>query len=398
MAPVEPSLARVAGMTSVLFVNSGILGMASFSKVIRHGMERDPEIEASHIDLSERLGIDERIIRRLLCTRFWRDGLFGLKNMDLERMRCEYHAGLQASRRIRKLMATKPIDVLHFHRQGTAFGSLRLMARVPSIVSIDATQDIMIDAAPSPIEKWSYAPNAMMDGSVFRAAKAIVSASRWAADCLHRRYPDCRTPVHVLPVPVLLRSFDPRWIEQRWRRAAVPGYRPKVVFMGDDFIRKGGEDLLHVWRDGSFHESATLDIITNWPGQLPDVRGVNTIRGVAAYSPAWLEAWKSADVFVLPTRQEAFGTVFQEAAAAGLPRIGTRINAIPEIVQDGRTGMLITPGDRGELAEALRRLVASAEVRREFGCAGRRAVEQAGPDGYVSKLRAIATSIASRPS
>ena len=398
MAPAAASFAAVARMTSVLFVNSGILGMALFSKFMREAMTGDPEIAASHINLSDRLSLDERCIRRLLCARLWCDGWFGLKNMDFARWRREFHAGFQASRRIRKLMADTPVDVLHFHRQGTAYGSLRLMARVPSIVSIDATQDIMIDAAPSPIEKWSYRPNVVMDGRVFRAARAIVSTSQWAADCLHRRYPDCRTPVHITPVPVLLRSFEPRWIEERWRRAGASGYRPKVVFIGDDFIRKGGQDLLHAWRDGRLYESATLNIVTNWPVPPTDMRGVNIMRGVAAYSPEWSDVWQSADVFVMPTRQEAFGTVFQEAAAAGLPRIGTRINAIPEIVQDGRNGILVPPGDRGELVAALRRLIASADVRREFGSAARRIIEQSGPEGYVSNLRAIVRTVASRPS
>jgi len=385
-------------MTRVLFVNSGILGMASFSIVIREAMNDDPQIEASHIDLSERLSIDERIIRRAVCARFWRDGLLGVKNLDGERLRSDYHAGLQATRRIRKAMGRGTVDVLHFHRQGTAYASLGLMARLPSIVSIDTTQDIMIDAARTPLERLSYSPSAAMDGRVFRRAAAIVSTSHWAADCLRRRYPDCRTPVHVMPAPVRLRSFDARWIEQRWRRAEVSGYRPRVVFIGDDFIRKGGQDLLDAWRDGRLYESATLDIVTRWPLPPPDMPGVTVISTVAAYSPEWSEVWKSADLFVMPTRQEAFGTVFQEAAAAGLPRVGTRINAIPEIVRDGENGILIAPGDRAGLIAALRRLIASVDLRRDFGWAGRRIVERWSPEIYVSKLRSIIRSIASPPS
>ena len=46
----------------------------------------------------------------------------------------------------------------------------------------------------------------------------------------------------------------------------------------------------------------------------------------------------------MPTRNEAFGLVYQEAAAAGLPAIGSRLNAVPEIIADGDTGLLVTPG------------------------------------------------------
>ena len=57
-----------------------------------------------------------------------------------------------------------------------------------------------------------------------------------------------------------------------------------------------------------------------------------------AYTQTWRDLWRDADVFVMPARAEAFGMVFQEAAAAGLPAIGPRINAVPEIVDHGVTG------------------------------------------------------------
>ena len=370
--------------------------MASFSQFIREAMSGDPVIAASHINLSENLSVDERVTRRLMCARLWRDGLLGLKNLDVERLRSDFHAGFQAGRRIRKTLAKGPVDVIHFHRQGTAYGNLRIMARVPSIVSIDATQDIMIEAAASRLEQSSYRPSAAMDGRVFQAASAIVSTSHWAAGCLRRSYPKCRTPVHVLPPPVRLRFFDRSWIDERCVRARAPGYVPKVVFIGDDFLRKGGNDLLGAWREGRLHESAALDIVTNWPVPPPDLPGVRVLRSVAAYSRDWSDVWKSADVFVLPTRHEAFATVFREAAAAGLPRIGTRITAIPETVRDGEDGLLVRVGDRAELIDALRRLIASAEVRCQFGRAGRDALEQSGPDGYVSSLREIVQSIVPR--
>jgi hypothetical protein len=50
-------------------------------------MAADPAIDAVHIDLSAGLSIDERVIRRLLCARLWPDGCFGLKNLDLERIK-----------------------------------------------------------------------------------------------------------------------------------------------------------------------------------------------------------------------------------------------------------------------------------------------------------------------
>src|SRR5439155_1177000 len=82
-----------------------------------------------------------------------------------------------------------------------------------------------------------------------------------------------------------------------------------------------------------------------------------------------------ADCFCLPTVQEGFGLVFAEAMAAGLPIVACRTAAVPEVVEDGRTGLLVSPNDPEELARAMERVLANAEVRAELGAAGRRRVE-----------------------
>ena len=116
---------------------------------------------------------------------------------------------------------------------------------------------------------------------------------------------------------------------------------------------------------------------------------------VAAHSPEWRTLWRDADLFVLPTRDEAFGMVFQEAAAAGLPAIGTRINAVPEMIHDGASGFLVAPGDREGLTRALDQLIASAELRREMGARARDfIVQSAHPEAYRHNLVAAIESLA----
>src|SRR4029077_2817527 len=90
---------------------------------------------------------------------------------------------------------------------------------------------------------------------------------------------------------------------------------------------------------------------------------------------------------VMPTRNEAFGLVYQEAAAAGLPAIGSRLNAVPEIIEDGATGLLVTPGNTAELVRALEQLIGSAELRERFGRAARRKIAiDADPDAHRARL------------
>ena len=380
--------------TRVVFVNSGILGMQTFSKYIREAMAGEPALDVRHINLNENLTPGERLLRRVVCAPLWPDGLFGLRNLDLARFRREYHAGLQAARRLAALRRTFEIDVLHFHRQATAYASVGLMRRVPSIVSIDTTQDIVIDQAISTLERRTYGLNARRDGQIFRAAAAIVSASAWAEGRLRRRYPDCATPVRVMPAPVRLPFFDERWIDERFERA-TPGRLPRVLFIGGDFVRKGGPDLLETWREAGLHQRAALDIVSNWPDIPAEAPGVRVFRGVSSYSDEWARLWREADIFVLPTHDEAYGLVFQEAAAAGLPRIGTSINAIPEMIVDGVSGLLVPPRDRSRLAAALRTLVDSATLRRDFGRAARADVARlASPEDYRAKLTALIQSVA----
>jgi glycosyltransferase involved in cell wall biosynthesis len=68
--------------------------------------------------------------------------------------------------------------------------------------------------------------------------------------------------------------------------------------------------------------------------------------------------------------------VILEASAMQLPVVSTRLSGIPEAVEDERSGLLVTPGASGELADALARLLDDRELRRRFGEHGRRLMEE----------------------
>jgi starch synthase len=374
-----------------LFVNSGILGHASVASLVRDAIERDPRIEATHVDMARPLGARERVRRAVLCAR-----PFGATNLDLARWRSELHSGLLAADRIRALLEQEPrgFDVLHFHTQATAYASLGLMSTIPSIVSLDITQHLASLEVP-PALRFTYRPNVVHDGAVFKRAAAIVSTSRWAADDLRRGYPGSAGKVTVLPYPVRLEHGDAAWIDERRRRA---GASAEFLFVGGDFPRKGGPELLRAWEEGTFSPPHRLTLVTDWPldgRRIP--AGVEVRRGVRPYTPVWRDVWRRADVFVMPARAEAFGMVYQEAAAAGVPAIATRINAVPEIVDDGVTGVLVPPGDSRALVEAMRALAASPDRRRALGASARSRMEAAATiDRYGAALAALVRRIARR--
>ncbi len=81
----------------------------------------------------------------------------------------------------------------------------------------------------------------------------------------------------------------------------------------------------------------------------------------------WLER---ADVFVHTSRWEGFGIVLLEAMLAGLPVVATRVSAVPEVVADGETGLLVDPGDDQGLAAALGALLSDRTRAARLGEAG----------------------------
>lgn len=86
--------------------------------------------------------------------------------------------------------------------------------------------------------------------------------------------------------------------------------------------------------------------------------------GIREDIPELLSAY---DIFVLPSRSEGMPFALVEAAAAGLPLLGSAVGGIPEVIDDGRNGYLFPVGDVGALAERLSALIASAELRARMG-------------------------------
>jgi glycosyltransferase involved in cell wall biosynthesis len=373
-----------------LFVNSGILGHKTVAGLMRDATAHLSRIEASHLDLSDELRWSDRAVRRLFSLRL-APGRGVVANIDLRRWREELNVGLLAARRIASLeRRSGRFALLHFHTQAAAYGSLRRMRRTPSIVSIDCTQQLARREADSAVGRATYLPNVVHDSCVFNRAAAIIATSRWAAADLAAEHPSCARKVHVMPYPVRMCFGESIVHERELRWRGDQGRRAQVLFVGGDFPRKGGLDLLAVWRAGGFAARADLTLVTDWPigaSALPD--GVRVIRGVASHSTEWVDLWRSADLFVMPSRSEAFGVVFQEAAAAGLPVVATRINAVPEIVADGETGLLVPPANPEALVTAMRTLIDSVDLRHTMGRAARARIGRTTPAVYADRLQTV---------
>ncbi len=86
--------------------------------------------------------------------------------------------------------------------------------------------------------------------------------------------------------------------------------------------------------------------------------------------------YAGADLFVWPAVGEAWGMVFLEAQASGLPVIGGRTGGVPDVVADGETGLLVEIGDDAAFAAAVGTLLDDAEARRRMGVRARERIER----------------------
>lgn len=160
------------------------------------------------------------------------------------------------------------------------------------------------------------------------------------------------------------------------------GKRAALLCVGNWVERKGIHSLLEAFARLA-PEAATLHLVGDdraappYAARLrarlarPDLAGRVVVHGpVSREQVAGL--YEAADVFVLPSVREPYGTVYGEAMAAGLAVVGWRAGNLPHLAEHEREGLLLEPGDLAGLARALERLADDGALRGRLGDAARR--------------------------
>jgi len=177
--------------------------------------------------------------------------------------------------------------------------------------------------------------------------------------------------------------------------------KPVALFVGVLERYKAVDLLVEAWRLAAPQvPDATLHIV-----------GRGALRGVAAQLVAelpeqtrWTEVLPTTDVaraldeatvLVLPSRSEGLGRVIVEAFCRGRGVVASRVGGIPDIVEDGRTGLLVPTGDAGALADALVQALTDRALAERLGASARVAVEPwlATPEEYARQIRELVESV-----
>jgi glycosyltransferase involved in cell wall biosynthesis len=148
-----------------------------------------------------------------------------------------------------------------------------------------------------------------------------------------------------------------------------------AVYTGRISHEKGVDVLLEAWTRWKKPPEATLLIVGDGPEapRLKEKAGLD-VRWSGATGDVGT-CLQAADVLVLPSRGEALSNSLLEAMACALPCIATRVGGTPEVLGDGKRGILIPPEDPEALAKALNDIASDPDLRKRLGQAGRSAVE-----------------------
>ncbi|MGZ4689738.1 MAG: glycosyltransferase family 4 protein [Acidimicrobiia bacterium] len=340
----------------VMFVNENLGGHASMHLSLREALpEVHPGLVAEFIDVPA-----SGPLRRAVAAQL---PVLGRLDLDLHPLRFQ----LAQSEVVRHLLrsvcgpGSRP-DVLHVYTQSIALRSVDLLRAVPSVVSTDAT---FLQGAyhlphrrPTRFTASAVRIAQVFERRVYDAATLVVAQSQWAADSLHDAYGIEWDRIRVIPFGLSLGDVPPR--------RPAPGL-PEVTFVGATLDRKGGTRLLRVFRE-HLRDRCVLNLVTR--DAVAPEPGVRVISDFEPGDPRLPELLARTSVFAFPSEMDNSPYCVLEAMRSGVAVVATRVGALPEMVQDRATGLLVTHDDAA-LAAAIGSLLDDPAQASAMGAAGR---------------------------
>ncbi|MCG6962886.1 MAG: glycosyltransferase family 4 protein [Acidobacteria bacterium] len=206
------------------------------------------------------------------------------------------------------------------------------------------------------------------------AADVYVAVSATAERCLL----DAGTPVQRLRC--ILDAVDPEHVRLTSASGVIDSVTsagPTVLSVGHLSPEKGHRVLLEAWPSILERVPEARLLIAGEGPEWSDLLGMihaldlaSSVRLLGFREPIG-DLLVNADVFVMPSLEEGLGSAALEAMQMSLPVVASRAGGLTEAVVDGRTGLLVPPGEPGPLAEAVVRLLKNRDERARMGEAAR---------------------------
>jgi len=216
---------------------------------------------------------------------------------------------------------------------------------------------------PSP---WTDSIEARLEGRTLRHAATITSPSDFVASYIQSQ---CRLPgtsIQIIPYPVDTDQFKP---------APKDGSRKSVLFVGRVEKRKGADVLLRALpRVIEKHPDCEFLFVGQVSDELTElVKAAPPAARFLSFKPRQelVALYQQASVCAVPSLWDNSPNVVYEAMACGTPVVASRVGGIPELVDEGATGLLVPPRDERALAEAINKLLDESGERERMGTGAR---------------------------
>jgi len=228
---------------------------------------------------------------------------------------------------------------------------------------------------------------------VLAKARDVICISRAVAEFLQEMHSPARP--HLIPNAVAPVFFDVTADSNHSRPTTI-------LFIGTIYPLKGLQYLIEAVAEASQTSGTLLHLrVIGAIGDVPYAAQLCQRAAVLGLTDQieWLgprnessvaHAMRTADLLVLPSLEESFSMCIAEAMAAGLPVIASRVGGIPDLVDDGQTGLLVPVGDVPALAQAIAVLVAAPQRRAAMGQEGRaKALREYAPRAVAEQTLAV---------
>jgi glycosyltransferase involved in cell wall biosynthesis len=272
----------------------------------------------------------------------------------------------------------RPLDVVETSSSGLLAYHLCHSRHRPRLVTRVSTTAEQLVAHNSGLTGWHTRLESAAERRLVRRSDIILTHTHHHRDIFCRAWALPAERVALIPHGLALPPAAAL-------HAASPDAPPTLLYVGRFEHRKGIDTLLAALPSvlARFpHARAILagsDTQNYWqnkfcrenPGLGPD-----RVSFLGRIDAATLAAhYRTCAIFVGPSRYESFGLIYVEAMSWARPVVACGAGGVPEVVVDGETGLLVTPGDVDGLARALARLLDDSALRQNFGLAGRQRAE-----------------------
>ncbi|MGV9274890.1 glycogen synthase [Streptomyces griseosporeus] len=291
-------------------------------------------------------------------------------------------------------------ELVHSHTWYANLGGhlAKLLHGIPHVMTAHSLE---------PLRPWKaeqlgggYDLSSWAERTAIEAADAVIAVSGAMRDDILRCYPALDPDrVHIVHNGIDTSLYRPDHGTEALARIGVDPGRPYVLFVGRITRQKGVDHLLRAVR--GIDPAAQVVLCAGAP-DTPEIdrefrelfEELSRVRDGVFWIPRMLprpeviQLLTHAAVFVCPSVYEPLGIVNLEAMACGTPVVASRVGGIPEVVDDGRTGVLVPLDDDFEagLARALDAVIGDPQAARRMGEAGReRAVEEFGWDAVARR-------------